>query len=74
MSCLLGDTAVASSYLRHKLQLRADAAVAMGRGEAGVLGPPPPPAHIATGTGTILDDPVRGRTTKYQTSVFRVVL
>jgi len=29
----------------------------MGRGEGGVLGPPPPTEAISTGSGTILDDP-----------------
>lgn len=53
----LGDYSIASTYLRHKLQLRADELASMGRGEGGVLGPPPPPDAVSNG-GTILDDPV----------------
>lgn len=49
---------IASTYLRVRLQTRAAEFASMGRGEGGVLGPPPVPQHIASGTGTILDDPV----------------
>mmetsp|Transcript_5885 Transcript_5885/g.7637 ORF Transcript_5885/g.7637 Transcript_5885/m.7637 type:complete len:109 (+) Transcript_5885:13-339(+) len=54
---IVGDTIVASSYLRQKLQARANQLDTMGRGEGGVLGPPPPTEAISTGSGTILDDP-----------------